>query len=151
MAPDPLEDVFNLEARFYSDGYNQGLQDGAQAGRIEGRSLGLQKGFEKFAESGRLAGRAVVWANRAPLARGQAENKCALPRLPPNARLQKNVSTLYALVEPETLSAANTDEAVQDFDDRVKRAQGKMKIIERMVGGVGREEEKDEVAQAQLL
>ncbi|KAM0432358.1 hypothetical protein ACHAPT_004900 [Fusarium lateritium] len=132
---DPFEDVLNLEERFYSEGYQQGLKDGVKAGRIEGRSFGMEKGFEKFLESGRLAGRAVVWANRMP----SEGDSCTLPPLPRNARLEKNVNTLYALVEPDTLSTENSDDAVQDFDDRVKRAQGKAKIVERMAGNGGRE------------
>ena len=151
MPEDPLEDVFNLEDRFYQQGYTQGLQDGTAAGRAEGRSFGMQKGFEKFVESGRLASRAVVWANRMPPTKqeqtGEAgpsseaadglaslERGCTLPPIASNARLDKNVRLLYALVEPDTLSTENTDEAVHDFDDRVKRAQGKAKVVERMVG-----------------
>jgi hypothetical protein len=160
MATDPLDDVFNLEANFYNDGYNHGLQDGAQAGRIEGRGLGMEKGFEKFVESGRLASRAVVWANRMPREQQEARQQqqqptqqddpscCSLPPLPQNGRLRKNIDTLYALVEPETLSTANTDEAVQDFDDRVKRAQGKSKIVEKMVGGAGVQGKKSIAASA---
>ncbi|UNI20907.1 hypothetical protein JDV02_006953 [Purpureocillium takamizusanense] len=155
MPDDPLEGVFNIEDRFYQQGYKQGLEDGTAAGRAEGRSFGMQKGFEKFAESGRLASRAVVWANRMPrkedpagatgpeeeestaaaaAAAGAAQERCRLPPLASNARLDKNIRLLYALVEPDTLSTENTDEAVQDFDDRVKRAQGKAKVVERMVG-----------------
>ncbi|KAF5005184.1 hypothetical protein FDECE_8357 [Fusarium decemcellulare] len=136
---DPFEDVLNLEERFYSEGYQQGIKDGVQAGRIEGRSFGMQKGFEKFLESGRLASKAVVWANRMPPkdeASASGES-CTLPSLSRNSRLEKNINTLYALVEPDTLSTENSDEAVQDFDDRIKRAQGKAKIVERMTGGGG--------------
>ncbi|KAM4057748.1 hypothetical protein HRG_009369 [Hirsutella rhossiliensis] len=142
MPADPFDAVLDLEDRFYQQGYQQGLQDGAQAGRIEGRCFGMQKGFDKFLESGRLASKAVVWANRLPqnlndqpAAEAEAEGKrCMLPSLASNPRLDKNVKTLYALVEPDTMSTENTDEAVQDFDDRVKRAQGKARVIERMVG-----------------
>ncbi|KAL7949464.1 hypothetical protein V8C42DRAFT_310953 [Trichoderma barbatum] len=140
MSSDPLEDVFTLEDRFYTQGYEQGVQDGARAGRIEGRSFGMEKGFEKFLESGRLAGKSLVWANRLPKKPSQQTNPlekssetCTLPPLPSNPRLEKNVKLAYALVEPDTLSTDNSDEAVQDFDDRVKRAQGKVKIIERML------------------
>ncbi|KAL7795988.1 hypothetical protein V8C37DRAFT_372747 [Trichoderma ceciliae] len=142
MASDPLDDVFHLEDRFYTEGYNQGVQDGARAGRIEGRSFGMEKGFEKFLESGRLAGKSLVWASRlgkktqqanAPSASENDSDTCTLPPLPSNPRLEKNVKLVYALVEPDTLSTDNTDEAVQDFDDRVKRAQGKVKIVERML------------------
>lgn len=59
-----------------------------------------------------------------------------LPDLMPsnNARLEKNVATLYGMVEPGTLSTQNEDEAVNDFDSRLKGAQGKLKVIERVVG-----------------
>ena len=64
------------------------------------------------------------------------ETKLALPPLPykDTARLEKHIRTLYALVETESLSMENTDEAVDDFDDRLRRAQGRVKVIERMVG-----------------
>ncbi|KAG6001947.1 hypothetical protein E4U21_003628 [Claviceps maximensis] len=165
-SPDPFDSVLNLEHDFYQQGYEQGLADGAQAGRTEGRQFGMRTGFEKFLESGRLASRAIVWANRLPSGRrgtdspGKEDTRaaagvadadadtdvhakkdagahsdttaCLLPPLPRNARLDKNVRMLYALVEPDTLSTENSDEAVQDFDDRLKRAHGKFKIVERM-------------------
>jgi hypothetical protein len=156
MASDPLEDVLYLEDQYYDQGYQQGYEDGFQAGKIEGRSVGLKTGYEKFLEAGRLQGKAIVWANRIPNIRDSAEKKIELhssseesdlapspeeaaaqPRLPSlsgNVRLEKNVSMLHALVEPGTLSTENNDEAVNDFDDRVKRAQGKLKIVERMIG-----------------
>ncbi|KAH6696990.1 hypothetical protein F5X68DRAFT_1283 [Plectosphaerella plurivora] len=144
---DPFDDVLNIEERFYAEGYEQGTRDGIQAGKIEGRSVGLAKGFDKFLESGRLYGKAVVWGNRLQLAQQQPASEgssasaqanpapCLLPQIPnSNARLQKNVIAVGALVEPDTLATENTDEAVNDFDDRVKRAQGKAKIVERAIG-----------------
>ncbi|KAL2888890.1 DUF1715 domain-containing protein [Ceratocystis lukuohia] len=59
-----------------------------------------------------------------------------IPSLPPlqsNARLEKNIIALYDLMELDTLSTDNSDEAVNEFDDRLKRAQGKAKIIDRML------------------
>ncbi|KAA6410403.1 MAG: hypothetical protein FRX48_05824 [Lasallia pustulata] len=56
-----------------------------------------------------------------------------LPVLPANPRIEKHIQTLYALVEPESLSTLNNEEAVSDFDDRLKRAQGKVKIIEKYI------------------
>lgn len=139
MAQDPFEDVLNLEDQFYQDGFKQGQADGVKSGRIEGRSLGLEKGFGKFVESSRLHGKAIVWANRLPnlQAKAPVEEGSSQPRLPPlpnNQRLEKNITTLFALTEPESLSTDNTDEAVNDFDDRLKRAQGKAKIIEKATG-----------------
>ncbi|KAM3474451.1 hypothetical protein MY8738_007900 [Beauveria namnaoensis] len=150
--PDPFDDVFTLEDRFYRQGYQQGLEDGEAAGRIEGRQFGMSTGFDKFLESGRLASRALVWANRLPPAKSSASSSsaagasastntqqpaaqaCSLPPLADNARLGKNIKMVYALLEPETLSTANADEDVQDFDDRLKRAQGKAKVVEKMIG-----------------
>lgn len=60
---------------------------------------------------------------------------------PNNPRLKKHILTLYALVEPASLSIQNTEEAVSDFDDRLRRAEGRVKIIERITG----EGEGDEV------
>ncbi|WQF88373.1 Putative essential protein Yae1 [Colletotrichum destructivum] len=167
MSLDPFDDVLTLEDQFFAEGYRQGTEDGIQAGKIEGRSVGLAKGYEKFLESGRIHGRAVVWANRLSLPQKgtsstsssaaaaataaatrpsdsssqqqQQPKACSLPPLPPNARLEKNVTAAFALVEPDTLARENSDEAVNDFDDRLKRAQGKVKIIERMTGEVAAE------------
>jgi hypothetical protein len=150
MADDPFEDVLNLEDRFYQDGYEKGQEDGVKAGRIEGRSLGLEKGYQKFLESGRLHGKAIVWANRlsglqqATKSHPYAEHGTArqtLPDLPSNPRLEKNVTTLFALTEPDSLSTENTDEAVSDYDDRLKRAEGKARVIEKMVGEEHRRDE----------
>ena len=159
---DPFEDLLNLEEKFYQDGYRQGQEDGVKAGRAEGRGLGLEKGYQKFFESGRLFGRAIVWANRLPSAakpsqqakgpetaphasltanptqsqEAQDHKQYQLPPLRSNTRMEKHITALYALAETESLSTENTDEAVNDFDDRLKRAQGKAKIIERMVGEI---------------
>ena len=153
MALDPFDDVLNLEDQFYQEGYRQGTADGAQAGKIEGRGLGLEKGYEKFLEGGRLYGRSLVWGTRLVRQAQQqqqqqqqqdqvlsggdstsSKERQELPPLPTNPRLRKNIVTLHALIEPETLSTENTDEAVNDFDDRLKRAQGKARIIEKTTG-----------------
>lgn len=139
-ANDAFDNLLNLEDKYYSEGYEQGVADGGRAGRIEGRAFGIEKGFEKFLEAGRLNARSIVWANRLPshqqgtLATGAPASE-RLPVLSGGgARLEKNIVTLHALVEPDTLSTENTDEAVNDFDDRVKRAQGKARVIERQIG-----------------
>ncbi|KAK4158548.1 protein ORAOV1 [Chaetomidium leptoderma] len=188
---DPFDSLLTLEDQFYTKGYNEGTADGLVAGRTEGRLLGLERGFQKFVESGRLQGRAVVWANRlrhssfssssgsktqassassfwstaaaaaaeaggsAAVVNGDGVNngvvdrdsgggveegqqqRAELPPLPENPRLGKHITTLYALVETESLSTENNDEAVHDFDDRLRRAQGRAKVIERMVGENG--------------
>ncbi|RYP59567.1 hypothetical protein DL769_008475 [Monosporascus sp. CRB-8-3] len=164
MTSDIFDDVLNLEEQYYREGYENGYRDGAEAGRVEGRSVGLKQGYEKFLEAGRLQGRALVWANRIPKFRDPSSSSSSLlpergpetagsssedPRPPRRslpdltsggggsgngARLEKNVVTLYGMVEPGTLPTRNDDEAVNDFDSRLKGAQGKAKIIERAAG-----------------
>ena len=157
MEPNMFDEVLDLEEQFYGDGFKQGLADGIKAGQVEGRTFGLEKGFEKYVESGRLYGKSLIWANRVPeladtipeqetLHTGPARNDTSriseaeksspkdLPSLPQHERLSKHLRVLHALSESESLSTENTEEAVSDFDDRLKRAQGKAKIIERIAG-----------------
>lgn len=61
---DPFDDVFNLEDKFYQEGFDEGRADGLERGRLEGRAMGLEKGYEKFLQSGRLRGRAIIWKCR---------------------------------------------------------------------------------------
>ena len=152
MSSDPFDDILGLEDKFYDEGYQLGSTEGAKAGKIEGRVFGLEKGFEKYVEAGRLHGRSVVWAGRLPQSHApdkpvstdevQVGESRASPSIPQNTslsilenpRLEKHIRVLYSLSEPVSLSTDNSEEAVSDFDDRLKRAQAKVKIIERLVG-----------------
>jgi len=154
---DPFDTLLTLEDTLYTTAYTLGASDGAHAGRIEGRIFGLEKGFEKFAALGQLHGRSVMWASRLPIVSSSSssssssyskhlnhkdkeeddaavETKSQLPRLPQNERLRNNTTLLHSLTDPETFDTANTEEAVADFDDRVKRAGAKAKVIERITG-----------------
>ena len=153
---DPFDSLLTLEDTLYTTAYSAGATDGARAGRVEGRIFGLEKGFEKFAALGELHGRSVVWGARAlqPQLQPQAsainepvpvleeeeattqarEQIKTLPHLRENARLQHNITLLHSLTDPDTFSTDNTEDAVADFDDRVKRAGAKAKVIERIVG-----------------
>jgi hypothetical protein len=152
---DPFDDLLSLEGNFYNEGFQLGSVEGATAGRVEGRVFGLEKGFEKFLEAGRLHGRSLIWAGRLP-GKGEKEgcgnqereasttpqdgnsgSSLTLPKLSNNPRLEKHIRVLFALTEPVSLSTDNTDEAVSDFDDRLKRGHAKIKIIERLVGEEG--------------
>ncbi|OCK94000.1 DUF1715-domain-containing protein [Cenococcum geophilum 1.58] len=153
MEDDPFESVLDLEETYYQEGYDLGVADGSRAGRIEGRVFGIEKGFEKFAAMGMLHGRAAVWASRLPRKKEQGKDNerkatiaqdevtskdgvviSGLPPLAVNPRLERHIQTLFALVEPDTFSTENTEESVADFDDRLKRAGAKAKVIERIVG-----------------
>ncbi|KAG9243011.1 hypothetical protein BJ878DRAFT_137559 [Calycina marina] len=145
-----FDEVLGLEESFYKDGYDQGYSDGVSAGQIEGRTFGLEKGFEKYVASGKLHGKALIWANRLPSIASQATQstegkhdnrgtqatgqKYVIPKMPDSGRLVKHIKVLYALAESESLSTENTEDAVSDFDDRLNRAQAKAKVIERLSG-----------------
>ncbi|KAL8801310.1 MAG: hypothetical protein Q9200_006984 [Gallowayella weberi] len=156
MTSNPLDELLELEDTFYKEGYDLGVQDGSRAGRIQGRLFGLEKSFEKYIAMGKLQGRSVIWSARlsAPLGDLHSDEKpqtshpapretddgssvdasVSLPWIPFNFRLEKHIRTLYALTEPVTLSSENTEDALSDFDDRWKRAEGKVKIIEKLLG-----------------
>ena len=143
---DPFDSVLNLEAQYYTEGYNLGVSDGSKAGRIEGRIFGLEKGFEKFAEMGRLVGRAAVWSSRlsngdADLERGgerePAKGKVegiTVPRMSGSEKLRKHVQRLSDLADPETLPTENSEDAVSEYDDRLKDARAKATLISKLVG-----------------
>lgn len=172
MEQDPFDSLLGLEDRYYDEGYQLGVADGSRAGRIEGRIFGMEKGFDKFVASGVLHGRAEIWGSRLPrgqelgsdsqpLARSvpnegtderieasqgttkQQDVGSMLPSLAANPRLEKHIQTLYALVEPVSLSTQNTEDAVSDFDDRLKRASAKAKVIEKLVGETSFDTEED--------
>ncbi|KAI4268165.1 MAG: hypothetical protein LQ337_008003 [Flavoplaca oasis] len=57
-----------------------------------------------------------------------------LPQTRHMSRLERHVRTLYALTEPASLATENTEEAVSDFNDRLRRAEGKAKVVEKFFG-----------------
>lgn len=139
MGSNAFDKVLGLEEEFYEGGFRQGYEDGVKAGRIEGRTFGLENGFAKYVESGRIYGKSLIWANRSPRFKKMdptptSETSPRLPQLPDNQRLVKHLKVLHAVSESASLSTENSEEAVSDFDDRLKRAQAKAKIIERMIG-----------------
>lgn len=172
MEQDPFDSLLSLEDTYYDEGYQLGVADCSRAGRIEGRIFGMEKGFDKFVASGVLHGRAEVWGSRLPRSKElgsdsqphaqsvlnegtdeqievppgttkQQDVGPMLPSLAANPRLEKHVQTLYALVEPVSLSTQNAEDAVSDFDDRLKRAKAKAKVIEKLVGETSSDTEED--------
>ncbi|KAK2760937.1 hypothetical protein FQN54_002179 [Arachnomyces sp. PD_36] len=61
----------------------------------------------------------------------------ALPGLPNNSRLEKHITALLSLVDLDTISTENSEEAISDVDDRLKKAKAKVKIIEKIIGEQG--------------
>jgi hypothetical protein len=153
---DPFDSLLTLEDTLYTSAYDSGVSAGSRAGRIEGRVFGLESGFEKFVALGELHGRSVIWGARAlaptttststtavksvTLAKSESgevekDEEINIPTFhPTSTRLINNITLLHSLTDPETFSTENTEEAVADFDDRVRRAGAKAKVVERIVG-----------------
>ena len=158
---DPFDEILDLEEKFYKEGYDLGSADGKVAGLNEGRLFGLEKGFEKYVAMGEMHGRAEVWTQRMQQ-RVEKETSALQAKKPggadltkpgnvidreaiatpvdktksplQNPRLASHVRVLRDLTDPETLSTVNREDDVADFDERFKKAEGKIKIIEKLVG-----------------
>lgn len=151
MDSDPLDGLLDLEEQFYKEGFDLGVADGAAAGYTEGSVFAVENGFEKFVEMGRLYGKALVWAQRLaeshphetsvqPMSHLATETSISLdpsickkmPGLPPHSsRLMTNLQVLLELADPASLGMSNTEEAVNDVDERLKGAAVKAKLIQR--------------------
>lgn len=157
MESNLLDSLLDLEEEFYKEGYDLGVSDGSATGHAEGTVFGVEKGYEKLVEMGRLYGKALVWAQRLADSKNSQklhrENRsgpqsasengeaalnpivCSeMSTLPPNSRLAKNLSTLLELADPASLSLENTEEAINDVDERLKGANVKAKLIQRALG-----------------
>ncbi|OOG01197.1 hypothetical protein ASPCADRAFT_402074 [Aspergillus carbonarius ITEM 5010] len=163
MESNLLESLLDLEESFYREGYGLGVADGAHTGYTEGSVFAVEKGFEKFVELGRLYGKALVWTQRladsqpyknfdpAGLDKGPPSSSLLasdkpdgfsmdpaicqeMSRFPSSSRLAKNIDTLLELVDPASLPMVNTEEAVNDVDERMKGAAIKAKLIQRALG-----------------
>lgn len=128
-----MDTLLSLEEQYYAEGHALGVKDGSKAGRTEGRLFGMQKGFEKFSAMGSLAGQNAVWE-----ARMDAKDGALVASIPPNERLRKHIATLAQLCDYGSLDTRNTEEAVADFEDCLKRAESKAKIIASILGEQGR-------------
>ena len=71
---------------------------------------------------------------KSTLERSHAPVPARLPPIASNSRLEKHIRTLYALVEPASMATSNDEEAVSEFDDRLRRAVAKAKVIEKILG-----------------
>jgi hypothetical protein len=136
---DPLDSLLSLEDQYYTEGYNLGLTEGARAGRIEGRTFGLEKGYEKFLELGRLGGRAAVWSARLTPTPDSASSSrdVQFPPLEASERLRKNARRLCDLTDAATISTENSEDAVEEFESRLKDARAKATLISKAVGEDG--------------
>jgi hypothetical protein len=145
---DPFDTLLTLESQYHAEGRTLGIAEGSASGRIEGRVFGLEKSFEKFIELGRLGGRAAVWNARLPststststsacIEVGKEEEESSKVGVLPGSgseRLVRHVKRLVELTDAEDVSRENSEEGVQDFDDRLREARAKAVLVERLVG-----------------
>lgn len=171
MDSDLLDDLLDLEEQFYKEGFDLGVADGAEAGYTEGSVFAVEKGFEKFVEMGRLYGKALVWAQRlaephphetSEQPKGHLATETSTISLDPSicktmsslpshsSRLMRNLQVLLELADPASLGMNNTEEAVNDVDERLKGAAVKAKLIQRaMAEGEGGLDDQREVQDQQ--
>ncbi|KAK5116735.1 hypothetical protein LTR62_007409 [Meristemomyces frigidus] len=145
---DPFDTLLSLEEDYYTEGHALGLNDGIRSGRIEGRLFGLEKGFDKFIQMGQLAGRAAVWKGRLPdqstckaVNPTVPEAHCViqLPSLSGSERLRRHIARLDELTEAASLETKNSEEAVNECDERLAGAKAKFLLISRIAGENDRE------------
>lgn len=150
-----------VEGRFF--GLEKGFEKYAAIGKMHGRSVvwaGRLRPSPQDLQVGNLHRVEASNANtqdqasgllQSDLVQDPTEEACihrvqnqaspvTLPLLADNPRLEKHIRTLYALVEPSSLSTANNEDSVSDFEDRYKRAEGKVRIIEKLIGEDSNEE-----------
>ncbi|KAI1355273.1 DUF1715-domain-containing protein [Xylaria sp. FL0043] len=133
------------------EGYSLGLQKGfekfVEAGRLQSRAMVWANRIPKYQQRRQQQQKQQPDESTANAHGPEEDVECKqeagqasedseerLPTIHSNPRLERNIETLYGLVEPGTLSTENDDEAVNDFDSRMKGAQGKLRIIERVIG-----------------
>ena len=153
MSQDPFEDLLSLEEQFYNEGYQLGLNDGRQTGCAEGRAFGLEKGFDKYKTLGKIHGRSSIWLARLQSQQSTGSGKDGiengsnpdewspsfedaqpLPALPAKPRLEKHLHSLMSLTDPLKIPTVNTDESVEDCDERIIKAEAKVQVVEKMIG-----------------
>jgi hypothetical protein len=159
MDDDILDSVLGLEDASYQEGFEEGKADGAVKGYAEGQVFGMERGYQKALEMGKLYGRTLVVnaclsdpastpgtiakqfsSSTTPGTSAAAFNNYStsygrpdLPEIHGNVRLKRHVETILKLTNPHTVSTENTDEAVEDIDDRLKKALAKAKVIDKLI------------------
>lgn len=161
MEDDLLDSVLSLEEEAYQAGFEEGKRDGSEVGFAEGVTFGIEQGFQKTLQMARLHGQALalracmskssklsIDEKKQPVHELSVEQKflqqqdekpvftAALskpPTLLANDRLRKHIDTLIKLTDTRTLTLQNSDDAVEIFDQRMKKAIAKAKVIDKLV------------------
>ncbi|KAK9372652.1 DUF1715-domain-containing protein [Lipomyces chichibuensis] len=131
---DAEDDLFNslltIESSFYQQGYNEGLNDGLRSGTSEGTQFGLQTGFQRFVSVGILQGRCRVWKELS--SRTNSSSITADDVVPlGGGRSTKQLQVLTELVTG--IPTENTEDAVDEYENRLKRAKARAKVVARLL------------------
>lgn len=108
---DAMDELLNLEEKFYKEGYEEGLAVKAKDNFKQGKQYGLQVGLQRFLLLGEIEGYIDVIA---------AQNI-------DNTSLSKNIEIVRSLLRG--LRFDNSDETVADFDSRVLKIKNKFRTI----------------------
>ena len=135
-----------VEGRVF--GFEKGFEKALLAGRLHGRCAVWTARLSN-AQSTALQRTGGGRPGRTPLKTTISDNVVTggiddfspsaqpLPSLPHNPRLARHLQTLDELVNPASLRFQNDEGAVSEFEDRLKRAEAKVKVIQRLVGETG--------------
>ena len=142
-------------------GIERGFQKFFEAGRLYGRSIVWENRLPRLPDSrpGRQNRRGHISPKKNRMGKNEKGNSvmseegdnkaeksvnsgtatstssnCRRPPLRVNERLRRNIAIIHDLMEPETLPTENSDDAVEDVDDRIRRAQAKARVVEKALG-----------------
>lgn len=136
-----------IEGRLF--GLEKGFEKYASMGKLYGRAVvwtgRLPTSLDVPDPDRQDASAANTEGTESPIVQGSSEGdvqpqvaaltgRTNAPRLAANQRLEKQIRLLYALTEPESLSTDNDENSVSEFDDRFTRAEGKIKLIQKLTG-----------------
>ena len=142
--------VGHSEGRFF--GLEKGFEKCIEMGKLRGRSMIWSKRLPPSSSTSGLS--AKITKDPSPFASqdqesessglidsdltkaGNPPNAVISLAFPPTLRIEKHLQNLHALSEPESLDTHNSEDAVSEFDDRLKRAKAKARIIEKLIGEV---------------
>ncbi|KAJ8096994.1 hypothetical protein POJ06DRAFT_37702 [Lipomyces tetrasporus] len=127
---DLFDSLLSLESSFYQQGYDEGLNDGLRSGTSEGKQFGLQTGFQRFVSIGILQGRCRVWSELGS-GKNPSSNAAADLVLLGGGRSTKQLQVLTDLVTG--IPTENTMDAVEDYENRFKRARARAKVVVRLL------------------
>ena len=133
----------HLEGRFF--GFEKGLEKFVELGKLRGRSIIWSNRVSSLIQASKNTTQDLPLPNsqnreREPVSKAKNATEEGRPMdlilsaFSPNLRIERHLQNLHALSEPESLDTHNSEDAVSEFDDRLKRARAKTRIIEKLVG-----------------